>query len=59
MNSTVDYCDYSDMVIDGVKEFRMDKNGRMVENKLDSILLNGTHVAVLIPGGIDEEGDSG
>jgi len=45
--------DYVNLVLDDAVEFSPDpRNGEIVKTELDSeILLNGNHVAVLIPGG--------
>eukprot|EP00053_Salpingoeca_punica_P002051 m.35981 g.35981 ORF g.35981 m.35981 type:complete len:89 (+) comp11360_c0_seq1:63-329(+) len=42
--------DFVNMVLEDVTEYEVTANGRRV-NKLEQILLNGTNVAMLVPGG--------
>eukprot|EP00958_Prasinococcus_capsulatus_P008928 scaffold879_cov410-Prasinococcus_capsulatus_cf.AAC.13 len=44
---------YVNMVLDDVTEYEITSEGRKV-NKLQTILLNGNNIAVLVPGGQPE-----
>ncbi|CAF0739847.1 unnamed protein product [Didymodactylos carnosus] len=43
--------DYVNMVLDDVTEFETTQDGGSRITKLDQILLNGNHIAMLVPGG--------
>lgn len=45
---------YVNMVLEDVSEIEVTPEGRVV-NKLDTILLNGNNIAVLVPGGQPED----
>ena len=47
--------DFMNLVLDGVKEITYTANGTKQINLLDSILLNGRLIAMLVPGGEPEE----
>lgn len=42
--------EYVNMVLDDVKEYTFTKEGKKVTH-IDSILLNGSNIAILVPGG--------
>uniref|UniRef100_A0A0G4HWM1 U6 snRNA-associated Sm-like protein LSm5 n=1 Tax=Chromera velia CCMP2878 TaxID=1169474 RepID=A0A0G4HWM1_9ALVE len=46
--------DYVNMVLDDVKEYTFTEQGRKV-TELESILLNGNNIALLVPGGDPED----
>lgn len=47
--------DYVNLVLDEAVEYSPDRNGEIVVRELKSeLLLNGNHVAVLVPGGSPE-----
>ncbi|GMI25546.1 hypothetical protein TrCOL_g9983 [Triparma columacea] len=46
--------DFVNMVLEDVTEIRI-TDGERKEVKLDSVLLNGNNVAILVPGGAPEE----
>jgi len=48
------YDDYVNMVLDDVTEYEYTPEGKRI-TKLDSILLNGNNIALLIPGGSPPE----
>lgn len=43
--------DYVNMVLEDVTEYTFLPGGRKATNHLDSILLNGNNVALMVPGG--------
>ena len=43
--------DYVNVVLENVTEFSKTQNGLYSTSHLDSILLNGTNIAMLVPGG--------
>lgn len=43
--------DYVNVVLENVTEFSKGLNGSYTTSHLDSILLNGTNIAMLVPGG--------
>ncbi|GAU95447.1 hypothetical protein RvY_07063 [Ramazzottius varieornatus] len=47
--------DYVNMVLDDVREYETTAEGRRV-NKLERILLNGSNIVMLVPGGEGPEG---
>lgn len=47
---------YVNMVLEDVTEYEMTANGRVETGRMDQILLNGNNVAILVPGGMPEEG---
>eukprot|EP00483_Globobulimina_turgida_P006301 UN06311 len=48
--------DYVNMVLEDVTEYEITPNGKKI-SKLDSILLNGKNVCLLVPGGAPQEND--
>mmetsp|Transcript_5780 Transcript_5780/g.9226 ORF Transcript_5780/g.9226 Transcript_5780/m.9226 type:complete len:98 (-) Transcript_5780:130-423(-) len=48
--------DYVNMVIDDVKEYTFTPQGKKITH-LDSILLNGNNITMMVPGGDPEEDD--
>ena len=48
--------DYVNMVLEDVTEYTITPNGKTI-SKLDSILLNGKNVCLLVPGGAPQEND--
>lgn len=49
---------YVNMVLDDVVEYEITPDGRQ-ENRMDTILLNGNNVALMVPGGVGAGGDGG
>lgn len=47
--------DYVNMVLDDVVEHTFLPDGSKVMSKLESILLNGNNIAIMVPGGEPEE----
>jgi len=43
------------MVLEDVVEVEISADGQKTFNKLDQILLNGNNIALMIPGGPDQE----
>lgn len=50
--------DYVNMVMDDVREYTFTPQGKKITH-LESILLNGNNITMMIPGGDPEEGDKG
>ena len=51
--------DYVNLVLDDAVEYSPDRNGNIIKHELKSeLLLNGNHVAVLVPGGTGPPEDS-
>eukprot|EP00441_Pelagodinium_beii_P043983 CAMPEP_0197650150 /NCGR_PEP_ID=MMETSP1338-20131121/30771_1 /TAXON_ID=43686 ORGANISM="Pelagodinium beii, Strain RCC1491" /NCGR_SAMPLE_ID=MMETSP1338 /ASSEMBLY_ACC=CAM_ASM_000754 /LENGTH=70 /DNA_ID=CAMNT_0043224501 /DNA_START=128 /DNA_END=340 /DNA_ORIENTATION=+ len=48
--------DYVNMVIDDVKEYTFTPQGKKI-TELDSILLNGNNITMMVPGGDPEENE--
>merc|ERR1712228_605657 len=49
--------DYVNMVLEDVTEYTLTPNGKKIQ-KLDSILLNGKNVCLLVPGGAPQENEN-
>eukprot|EP00484_Ammonia_sp_Unknown_P023531 CAMPEP_0197025058 /NCGR_PEP_ID=MMETSP1384-20130603/5499_1 /TAXON_ID=29189 /ORGANISM="Ammonia sp." /LENGTH=171 /DNA_ID=CAMNT_0042453543 /DNA_START=72 /DNA_END=587 /DNA_ORIENTATION=- len=49
--------DYVNMVLEDVTEYEITPNGKKI-SKLDSILLNGKNVCLLVPGGAPQENEN-
>jgi U6 snRNA-associated Sm-like protein LSm5 len=42
--------DFLNLLLENVTEYETGVDGKIVENKLDSILLNGSHITMMVPG---------
>jgi len=42
--------DFMNMILENVTEYERTIDGKVKENKIDSLLLNGTHITCMIPG---------
>lgn len=47
--------DYVNMVLDDVIEYTFSPDGTKTASKLESILLNGNNIAIMVPGGECDE----
>eukprot|EP01080_Neovahlkampfia_damariscottae_P001818 gene1818-960_t len=42
--------DFMNMILENVTEYEKTIDGKVKENKIESILLNGTHITMMVPG---------
>jgi len=54
VGTLVGFDDYVNMVLEDVVEYEQTSEGKRV-TKLDTILLNGNHITMLVPGGTGPE----